>query len=337
MKRPALILLFVFHAGLLYAQRGGTSSFEFLNLPVGARVAGLGGVVISSTAEDVNLFLSNPALLDSANHNHVSWSHLSYYADIKYNTFSYVWNNKRIGPIGIGVQHMGYGDIERFDLVGNSIGKLHANETAVVVSHSRTLGAFSLGANLKYIHSNIDTYGASALTMDLGGTFTHPERELQVALLFKNMGVVLSDYSGTSNSNVPFDVQIGATFKPDHMPFRFSVTAYNLGVSDSGYYDVDFSEEEPGLVDEVFRHINFGTEVVISQNFQLRVGYNHLIRKELGDPDRAGITGFSMGAMLHIKMFEFSYTYTTYHVDSGRSYFTITSNLNRVFHKKSII
>ncbi|UXP30718.1 type IX secretion system protein PorQ [Reichenbachiella agarivorans] len=338
MKKPVLILLLIFQAGLLCAQLDASHSYDFLNLPVGARVAGLGGVVISSTDQDVNLFLSNPALLDSVNHNHISWSHLSYYADVQYNSFAYAWNLKRLGPIGIGVQHMGYGEFDSYDLAGNALGKTSANETAVVLSHSHTLGLFTMGANLRFISSNIDSYGSSALTMDLGGTFTHPTHELQVALLFKNMGVVFSDYTGSSESTLPFDVQMGVTFKPEHMPFRFSVTAYNLGKSGSVYYDADFSEDdEPGKVDEIFRHINLGTEVVISQNFQLRVGYNHLIRKELKMEEKQGLAGISLGAMVRIKMFELSYTFTTYHIDSGRSYFTITSNLNKVFKKKSII
>ncbi|MFY0625593.1 MAG: type IX secretion system protein PorQ [Reichenbachiella sp.] len=339
MKKPALTLCIYLLAGSLMAQLGGRQSFEFLNLPVGARVAGLGGVIISATDEDVNLFLSNPSLLDTANHNFVSWSHLGFYADVKYNNFAYARNFGKLGIFGIGIQHLGYGDIDRYDAVGNPIGSFNAGETAVTISKSHQLGPFRMGTNLKYINSNLDTYSASALAMDIGGSYFHPIHELTVSILFKNLGIVLTDYSSTSSSTLPTDIQVGATFKPKDMPFRLSVTAYNLGKSESTFYDpsIDGSDEEPGAADKIFRHLNFGLEIVMNKNINIRGGYNHLIRNELGIEEKKGLSGVSLGFMARIKAFELSYTFSTYHVDSGRSYFTITSNLNRVFKKKSII
>ncbi|MEP3388594.1 MAG: type IX secretion system protein PorQ [Reichenbachiella sp.] len=335
MKKPAFIFLFWIQAGFLFAQLD--NSFQFLNLPIGARVAGLGGVISSSTDEDVNLFLSNPALLDSANDNHVSWSHLGFYADVKYNTLAYAKTFERAGTFGVGIQHLGYGSIDSYDASGNSVGSFDASETAVVVSHSHQLSVFKLGANLKYVYSGIYTYNSSALSLDIGGVFVHPEKEFMVSVLFKNLGFVMSEYSDTADSSLPTDLQIGLTFKPEHMPFRFSFTGFNLLNPNENYYDENLDEENPGIGDRVFRHLNIGTEILFSRNFNIRLGYNHQVRKELSLSEKSGLSGMSMGLMVRIKAFELSYTFTTYHVDSGRSYFTLTSNLNRVFKKKSII
>ena len=326
-------------AGSVMGQLGGRQSFEFLNLPTGARVAGLGGVIISATQDDVNLFLSNPSLLDTANHNFVSWSYLGFYADVKYNTFAYARNFGKLGIFGIGIQHLGYGEIDRYDAIGNSSGTFDAGETAVTLSKSHQLGPFRLGANLKFINANLDNFSSSAMAMDIGGSFIHPAQELVVSILFKNFGVVLTDFSGTSSSNLPTDVQVGMTFKPQHMPFRLSMTAYNLGKSETTFFDpsLDSSLEEPGIGDQIFRHLNFGLEIVMNENINIRAGYNHLIRSELSLEERKGLSGVSLGFMARIKAFELSYTFATYHVDSGRSYLTITSNLNKVFRKKSII
>ncbi|MGL1887353.1 MAG: type IX secretion system protein PorQ [Reichenbachiella sp.] len=325
------------NTGFLFAQLGGDRSFEFLNMPIGARVAGLGGVINSSTASDVNLFLSNPALLDTAVDNHLSWGYLNYYADVKYNTFAYAKRFKKIGMLGVGVQRLSYGEIDRYDQVGNQIGEFDAHETALVVSNSHTLGYFTMGVSLKYVNSAIDTYGAHALSMDLGGTFTHPEKELQVAVLFKNFGFVLSEFSATSDSQLPFDVQVGVTFKPKHMPFIFSMTAYNLTKVNGQYYDEDLEESEPSGFSKAVRHFNIGTEIILGPNVNLRAGYNYLVRQELQLEGVRGMSGVSLGAMIKVKAFEFSYTYTNYHADGGRSYFTVTSNLNRVLKKKSIL
>ncbi|MEO9853747.1 MAG: type IX secretion system protein PorQ [Reichenbachiella sp.] len=337
MKKPAYVILFWIQAGFLFAQ--SDNSFQFLNLPVGARVAGLGGVIASATDNDVNLFLSNPALLDSTNDNHVSFSHLGFYADVKYNSLAYAKKFEKAGTFGIGIQHLGYGSIDSYDASGNSIGTFNANETAVTVSHSHQLSIFKLGANLKYVHSGIYTYSSSALALDIGGMFIHPNKELVISILFKNLGVVLSDYSNTSDSSLPTDLQIGITFKPEHMPFRFSFTGHNLFHPNQNYFDerLDAGNSEPGIGDKIFRHVNIGTEILFSRNFNIRLGYNHRIRKELSLAEKSGLSGISIGLMAKVRSFELAYTFTTYHVDSGRSYFTITSNLNRVFKKKSII
>jgi len=332
----ALIIVMIFHASFLFAQFGGDQSFDFLNLPVGARSAALGGVIASSTADDVNLFVSNPALLDSANDNHLSWSYFTYYADVKLNTISYAKQFDKIGMVGLAVQRVGYGTFDRYDDLGNSNGTFDAHETAVVVSHSHTLGLFTMGANLKYINSGIDTYSSHALSMDIGGVFMHPVHELQMSLLVKNIGVVLSEFSGTSNSSLPFDVQLGLTIKPEHMPFRFSVTAYNLTQLQGDNYDPEF-DEESGVGGKIFRHINIGTELILGKNVNLRVGYNYNVRQELKLDNVRSMNGISLGFMIKIKAFELSYAFTNYHVSGGRSYFTLTSNLNTIFKKKSIL
>lgn len=338
-RSAALCLLFILSAHVVSAQLGGKRIFEFLNLPSNSRTAALGGTVVTSTDSDVNMFLSNPALLDSSISNHLSFNHLGFYAGIKYNAFTYAASFKKIGLLGISVQSLGYGDFESFDASGNSIGTFDAGEIAITVSKSHQLGPFALGVNLKYAESRISTYKASALMLDIGGTFVHPERELTIGLNFKSLGVTLGRYTETDEGQLPFDVQFGITFKPEHMPFRFTFTAYNLNRSNASFFDenISLSEDEPGQVDQIFRHINIGTELVLGKNFQLRFGYNHLLRKELRLQNTAGGSGISFGFLMRIKAFELSYTNMTYHADGGKSFITITTNLNRVFKKKTTI
>ncbi|MEO9967488.1 MAG: type IX secretion system protein PorQ [Reichenbachiella sp.] len=337
MKKPAIVILIWIQAGLLFAQLD--NSFKFLNIPAGARVASLGGSAISSTDYDVNLFISNPALLDSADDNHVSLSYMGFYADVKYSSLAYAKTFKKAGTFGLGIQHLGYGSIDSYDPSGVAIGSFNANETAVVISHSHQVSVFKMGINLKFINSNIYTYSSSAFAMDIGGVFRHPEKEFMVSVLFKNLGFVLSDFTASSESSLPTDLQIGITFKPEHMPFRFTFTGHNLFNPNQVYNAqlFDANEKAAGIGDKIFSHLNIGTEILFSRNFNIRLGYNHQVRNELKLSEKSGLSGISMGLMFRIKAFELAYTLTTYHVDSGRSYFTITSNLNKVFKKKSII
>ncbi len=158
-------------------------------------------------------------------------------------------------------------------------------------------------------------------------------------MTFKNVGFFLSDYTSTANSEVPFDIHLGVTFKPEHMPVRFSLTSYNLYQGDLTIFDPDndilLVKEEAGRLDKVFRHINIGTEFIFSKNVHLRAGYNHLIRKELRLDSKSGGAGFSFGFLVRIKTFELAYTRAIYHVAGGGNHFTIGTNLNSIIKKKS--
>ena len=109
MKKTAFVFTMLLSAVHGYGQIGGKKVFEFLNLPTNARSAALGGVVISTTENDATMFLANPALLNDADHNYLSVSNLGFYADIKYNTFTYSRKIDKLGIMGFGIQRMSYG------------------------------------------------------------------------------------------------------------------------------------------------------------------------------------------------------------------------------------
>ena len=321
-----------------WGQVGGERSFEFINLPNNARTAALGGVQVSNTENPVDGIFSNPALLDSVESGSIAFTHLGFVADIGLNSLAYAHEFKRIGTMGFGIQYMNFGEFEGFDPSGVETGTFNANEYSLMVGYSHRISVFALGANLKFASSGIESFRASALLMDIGGQFTHPTKELSVGLTFKNLGFYLSDYTSTGDSKVPFDVQVGATFKPEYMPVRFTMTAYNLYQGDLTVFnpdsDIELVNEEAGGFDKVFRHFNIGTEFLIHRNVNLRMGYNHLIRKELRLDAKSGGAGFSFGFLVKVKSFELAYTRAIYHVSGGGNFFTLGTNLNRVIKKK---
>jgi len=85
----------------------------------------------------------------------------------------------------------------------------------------------------------------------------------------------------------------------------------------------------------VFRRLIFGTELLLSDNFQLRFGYNHLLRKELKQEATSGGAGFSFGLMLKVKRFEFSYARALYHSAGGSNTIQLTTNLSGIVKKKN--
>lgn len=330
----AIVILSVVHH-MVYSQAGGKRSFEFMNTPSSAKLMGLGGVNVSQADEDLNMAWSNPALTSDTLSGYVSFNYLSWFADIGVVSFIYQHDLGRYGPFHIGVNHFDYGDIESYDDTGTELGDYQAGETVIFLGKSHQVRNFSAGANLKFIYSDIAGFAASALAVDVGGVFKHPELDFTAGLAFKNIGVVISDYTETSDSKLPFDVQLGLTFKPKHMPFRFSFTGYNLYKGDISYFDPNqpFGEDEPGTFDKIFRHMVIGSELILSKNINLRLGYNHLVRQELKLEEIAGGAGFSFGLMFRVKAFEFAWSRGGYHVAGGAHSFTLSANTNMFFRK----
>ncbi|UII21231.1 type IX secretion system protein PorQ [Fulvivirga ligni] len=336
MKKGISIVCLLFICVQTYGQVGGKHSFEFLSVPNNARTVGLGGKNVSIYNEDLNLLADNPAAVGDSLSGYLTFNYLAYFADIHSASFVYKHDFDKWGSWYVGTNHFSYGNITSYDDTGAELGEFNAGETVFFIGRSHQISYFTLGATLKYINSNITAYTSNALAMDLGGVFKHPKLNLTAGLVFKNVGVMLSDYSETSDTKLPFDVQVGVSFKPEHMPLRFSFTGYNLADRNSTYYDANGSEDEPGAFDKMFRHVVVGTEVLITKNLNIRFGYNHLIRQELKLEDGAHGAGFSYGLMFRIKAFEFAYSRGGYHAAGGSHSFTLTTNTNLFLRKRKI-
>jgi len=181
--------------------------------------------------------------------------------------------------------------------------------------------------------SNLAGYRASALLADLGGTFIHPHHDLTVGMVIKNLGVVLSDYSGSRHSELPFDVQLGATFKPAHMPLRFSITAYNLARKNITYYDLMSGRDEPGTLDKVLRRFNFSAEILLHKNVNVLLGYNYRVHQELKLEEAGGSAGIAVGFSARIKSFELIVSRNGYVVGNAGFGFTLSKNIDRVLKR----
>jgi hypothetical protein len=337
--RNVLFVLLLSFPHLVQAQLGGQRAFEFLIIPANARLSALGGVNITSGFDDPAMVTSNPAFANSEWHNRLVVNWLDYFADISQYSVTYSREFEKLGVWTANLSYMDYGEFERYDDVGFPLGIFNVAEYVFSLSHSKQFGAFSVGSSLKLAVSDIADYNASAMLFDFGGTFKHPERDLTVGMTVKNLGFMLADYSEESESKLPLDVQLGVTYKPEHMPLRFSLTARNLIRDNATFYDpsspVSGANEEPSVGDEIFRRLVFGTEIIIDERFQLRVGYNHLLRQELKMESASGGAGFSFGFMMKIKRFEFSYARALYHTAGGSNVLQLNTDLGGLVKKKN--
>ncbi|PSR56211.1 hypothetical protein AHMF7605_23240 [Adhaeribacter arboris] len=323
------------------AQMGGHHTFDFLSLPAGARLTGLGGSNVSVPSTDVTMLQANPALLQSSMQKQLALSYTDYLADISLSSVYYALDHPKLGRWGAGLQYLNYGDFTQTDPTGQVTGKFAVQDYVVSITHASVLKPFTLGATLKFALSGIAEYKSSAILMDLGGVYKHPDKEFYMGLVLKNIGYPLKTFTGGARESMPFDAQIGLTYKPEHMPLQFSVTAHHLQQFDIGYQDTTQSgtiisgSQQKSLGDKLARHFVMGGQFILSKNFNVMVGYNHLRNRELRLETKAGGAGFALGATVRIKAFELAYTRAYYHVAGASNTFTVITQVAQVFRKKS--
>ena len=325
-------------------QLGGRAVFPFLDLPPSAHLAALGGMNPSTRTDDPSMLYGNPALLNADMDGRLALSYVAYVAAIKQSTAAYVFNTQKAGRFGIGVTYLNYGSFESYDAAGNSLGTFGVNEYTVGLSDAYTKGKFTFGATAKLAVSSIAGSRSLAGVADAGVVYKHPTADFTAGLVAKNAGYQLVAYPGTDRGRLPLDVQLGATVKPEHMPVRFSLTAHHLQQWDIQYLDPNARgtigasgvEKKPtrSFGDNLARHFTASAALVLGPGLQLRVGYNHLQRRELRLDNTSGSAGLSFGAMVKISTFQLDYTHATLQAAGSSEYITVARSLDSLFKKK---
>ncbi|MGB0887407.1 MAG: type IX secretion system protein PorQ [Vicingaceae bacterium] len=331
------------------AQIGGTNTYEFLNIPISARVAGLGGSVIAVSDNDPTLAISNPSLLNKEMNGMLTFSYLNYFADINHGFFSYNRDFKKVGTFSAGIRYLDYGKFVEADEGGNELGSFTAAEYAFILGWGKQIdSSFSVGANLKPIYSKLYTYNSFGIAFDFSATYYNKAKEFTAAIVFKNVGAQISPYvEGGEKEPIPFEIQAGISKKFKHVPFRLSVDLiqlqnWNLAFNDSlvatnnstNLTDEQKSERnKTSFIDETFRHLVFGGEFVPSKSFMLRFGFNYKRRTELAHDVKPGLIGFSWGIGFRIKKIHISYGSAKYHLAGPSNHFTVSTNLSEYYRK----
>jgi hypothetical protein len=294
----------------------------------------MGGVNVSLADKDLNFFHNNPSLAGDTLNGFASAAYQFYIGDVGQAIFSYAHEFETIGQVIFGVQHLNYGSVTGFDASGIETSVFHSGETAFLIGKTHEVGHYRLGGTLKVVFSNIAGYRANALVMDLGGVFLHPEHDFSVGIAIKNAGIVLSDYSANSSSEVPFDVQTGVTFKPDYMPVRFSVTAYNLLAPGLLYSNSAMNDPRPNALKKIFSHVNLAAEILFHRNANIMVGYNYLTHEALRLERGGGGAGISFGFSVLVKPVEFVFSRSAYFAGSAGYAFTLSTNINKLLKRR---
>jgi hypothetical protein len=348
MKNLLVILLTALSVSV-FSQNGGDNTYEFLDVPVSARVGALGGTAIAIKDGDANLGLNNPSLLSPDMHSTVSLTYLNYFADINYGFVSYTSDFKKLGTFSTGLKYISYGKFTETDEGGNELGEFSAGEYALVLGWGKSIDtSFSVGANLKPIYSNLYTYNSFGLAADVSATYYFHKREITTALVVKNMGSQITTYvEDGEREPLPFEIQFSISKKLKYVPLRLSLTLtnienWNLAYNDSTYLtnsNKNLTDEEKdernknSFFKEGLRHVVLGAEIIPSQSFNLRFGFNFKRRSELAIEEKPGLVGFSWGVGFRIKRFQISYGSARYHLAGSSNHITISTNISQSYKR----
>ncbi len=318
----AYVLAFLLPVGSAIAQVGQPTTFSFLRLEPSAASASLGGSVVAVPNDDVSTFLYNPARLQSDMSGTLSLTYLNHLSDINSGLAAYVYASEKLNTTFAGaIRYMSWGSIEGADELGQSTGEFGAANLALTVSAARLYNArTSYGASVHLIRSDIDSFGATALAFDLGGSYSMDDSGLTVAASLSNAGVTVSSLGDTTDE-LPIDLRIGASKQLLHLPLLLTATFYNLT-------DFEKTNAAASRLDDVLHHLVVGGEFQFGSSFKARVGYNHRRHDELKTKTRLDFAGFSMGVGIAVRKIRVDYARSSWSENGSLNQFTVSTRIN---------
>ncbi|MDX1665635.1 MAG: type IX secretion system protein PorQ [Saprospiraceae bacterium] len=336
------VLLGFILSGSAGAQLGGNHVFSFLNLSPSARVSALGGNLITVRDDDVNLSFLNPGLLNPRMHQQISFNHNFHFSNVQHGYASYGQYVPRLNTtFHLGLQYVNYGEFDATDVFGQVNGTFKAAEYAIVAGGGYQVDErLALGANLKVISSQLESYNSLGIATDLSAVYFDTASQVTATLVFRNIGVQLSTYEDDGQrEDLPFEIQVGISKRLRHLPFRFSIIYHNMQrwnlvyddptTEENAFLFGDQLEPSTGMgIDNFFRHVIINGEFLFGklENFRLRFGYNHFMRKELSVDSFGSLAGFSFGGGIKINRFRIDYGRTIFHLAGGISHIGISTN-----------
>ena len=172
------------------ASSQGTSAFQFLQLGVGARPSAM-GETFAGVAGDVNAIYWNPAGLAGFERGELSMTHALWLEDITYSNIAYA-RPALGGTVGAAFNILNSGDIQKADNTGLRLDEKYSmSDKLGILSYARGLGRLALGANLKYISSQLEQESAHSYAVDLGARYTGLrvwDKKLTLGLSVANLG-----------------------------------------------------------------------------------------------------------------------------------------------------
>lgn len=327
MKKITSVSVLLFTT-ILFAQEG-TNVYPFLNIPVSARQAALGGDAVSIRDYDVSFAGVNPGLMNLEQDEMISLNYASYLSDSKYGTISYVRDLEEGHLVALNARYMDYGRMPRTDESAAIDGEFGAMDASIGLGYAYQFDEdWTIAGSANFVTSRIDNYTSMAVVGNAGVTYHNRQSNETVALVFRNFGYQFKSFNGL-RENVAFRVDLGYTRILDEFPVALTITAHDLQKLNISQ-DLNNNGQEIGWTRKIADHLSFGAELFPQQAFNIRFGYNVKRGNELAVLDQRSFSGLSAGFGIKISSFRFDYAHVRYHNSSNINMFGITLDLIEV-------
>jgi len=275
-----------------YAASPGSTSGNFLKIPVGARATAMGETFVS-IADDSNAVYWNPAGLKNISRSEISISHTRWLGDMSYQYLTGVLPLGEKWSAGIGIYSFNYGEIQGWDYLGNKTSNISASDIALGLSAATSLSDLIgikddvlAGLSAKYVGSNLDNKNANALSADVGFLYRKKfyEQSLTGGIALRNL---MGGLKFVSEENaLPSNLAFGISYRWDDL----------AGVGDPLILSLEInspSDNKP--------YMTAGAEYWLVNLIALRIGYKSG-GYDIGSGLRAG-----MGARIYQMEFDVAF------------------------------
>lgn len=339
MKKIGILLIF-FWSLQVFGQQGGLHTYQFLDLDFNARAMSLGGDFNVVKDDDIDLAVSNPALITPKMDKNLSLNHFFYPSGINYGQLAFGKTFEKLGTFVGHLRYVSYGKFTRTNELGIEEGSFTAGDYALGVGYGKQLNKyFSIGGNFNMILSHYESYSSFGLGGDIATTFFDEKTNITATLVARNIGYQIKGFTKKNHEPLPTEVLAGISYKFHHAPFRLSVMGTDLTNWDLTYNDPSLQPTidqltgdtipvpKANFAQKLAYHTNFAVEILPTENFFIRIGFNYQRRNGLGVENRKAAGGLSFGLGLKVKKFGFNYGISFYSVAGISNAFGINYNL----------
>ncbi len=316
MKKFQIIIFLLSYT--LYGQNPnlGTAGAQFLEIPVGARAAALGGAFVGLSDDATSVFW-NPAGLTRIRNNSAHFTYMNWFDFFDFNAASAAFNLADVGTVAASFTIL---KMDRQEITTeqqpNGTGRFYdAQDIALGVSYARNLtDRFSFGLTFKYVQQRIWNETASGVAFDVGTQYRIDFQNLIIAMSMKNFGadirfegedlIVTHDIS----ENYPKNRLTKASLETEDFPLPLT---FQVGIAFDIYRGDIF--KVLGALDAVHpndnrERVNFGTEISFFDRIFFRGGYKY------NYDDESVTVGAGANLPVSSTKISFNYAYSIYDI-----------------------
>jgi len=296
MKKIFLIAIcFIITSNLAaISEDAGTTAFNFLNIPIGARGAGLANTY-TAIADDALAPFWNPAGLPNIKENLLQISYISYFSDYNGGAVSYIQPLNQTTAVAFYSKFMGVGNIPKTGIDFNQqlvdLGTFGSYDVLLGASYGKYVSdILNWGISIKFISETIDEYSSQAVAGDVCLLHQSPNPFLKVGFAAKNIGTQISKFDQ----------------EKEKLPLTFTV-GFAYEINNSSILALDISKP---------LHADFygtvGLETSILNVLTLRAGYRSNANDWEVGSKKDFLSGFSAGVGFGLKKYSFDYAVNSY-------------------------